>query len=50
MLSGVGFLPGVAGVRHSSESGNPERGRQSWAKSLDARLRGHDGLAYPAGR
>ena len=48
-LSGVGFsgeerrgvIPAKAGIQ--------EKGRQSWWKRLDARLRGHDGLAYACG-
>jgi hypothetical protein len=65
-LSGIGFWPEVVGIRHSRESGNLEqqdRDRDRPAPfllcfcltslslfSLDARLRGHDGLVYPARR
>jgi hypothetical protein len=44
------FLPREETKRHSRESGNPARGQQSWVKSPDARLRGHDGLAHSNGQ
>jgi len=46
-LSGVGFFPNVPRGVIPAKAGIQEKGGQVSRKRLDARLRGHDGLADP---